>query len=63
MLAVVVFYGLNDVTLDAPEDDAYDLVVALASGATDYQAAASQLASWLLLVQSSAPCGHGPSAA
>lgn len=47
MLAVVVFYGLNDVTLDAPEDDAYDLVVALASGATDYQAAASQLASWL----------------
>jgi len=26
VLAVVVFYGLNDVTLDAPEDDAYDLV-------------------------------------
>ncbi len=34
-LAVVVFYGLNDVTPEAPDDDAYDLVIALASGTTD----------------------------
>ncbi|MBM7502462.1 prophage maintenance system killer protein [Brachybacterium muris] len=25
-LAVVVFYGLNGVDLEAPDDDAYDLV-------------------------------------
>jgi Prophage maintenance system killer protein len=45
-LAVVVFYGLNDVTLDAPDDAAYDLVIALASGATSYQDAATRLAGW-----------------
>ena len=27
-LATVVFYGLNDVTLDAPDDDAYEFVMA-----------------------------------
>lgn len=45
-LAVVVFYGLNDVILEAPDDDAYDLVIALASGTTDHPDAAAQLASW-----------------
>lgn len=45
-LAVVVFYGLNDVNLDAPDDDAYDLVIALASGTTAYPDAAAKLASW-----------------
>lgn len=45
-LAVVVFYGLNDVILDAPDDDAYDLVIAMASGAIAYEDAASRLASW-----------------
>lgn len=29
-LAVVVFYGLNDVDLDAPDDPAYDLVMSVA---------------------------------
>ena len=43
-LAVVVFYGLNDITLDAVDDDAYDLVIAIASGLTTYQA--SRLATW-----------------
>jgi death-on-curing protein len=45
-LAVVVFYGLNDITLDAPDDDAYDLVIAIASGLATYQETASRLASW-----------------
>ena len=45
-LATVVFYGLNDVELEAPDDDAYDLVIAIASGATTYQDAASHLARW-----------------
>jgi len=45
-LATVVFYGLNDIQLDAPDDDAYDLVIAIASSATTYQEAATLLATW-----------------
>lgn len=45
-LATVVFYGLNDITLEAPDDDAYDLVIALARGTTTYQRAAELLAKW-----------------
>lgn len=45
-LATVVFYGLNDITLKAPDDDAYDLVIAIASGVTTYQQAADRLATW-----------------
>jgi len=45
-LATVVFYGLNDITLEAPDDDAYDLVIAIASGTTTYQRAAERLAKW-----------------
>ncbi|MGV8910751.1 MAG: type II toxin-antitoxin system death-on-curing family toxin, partial [Propionicimonas sp.] len=45
-LATVVFYGLNNVELDAPDDDAYDLVIAIASSATTYEEAALQLARW-----------------
>ena len=45
-LAVVVFYGLNDAILDAPDDDAYNLVIAMATGTVTYQQAASRLASW-----------------
>ncbi|GAA0352638.1 type II toxin-antitoxin system death-on-curing family toxin [Micropruina glycogenica] len=45
-LAIVVFYGLNNVDLDAPEDDAYDLVIAIASGAIAYEAAAALLGGW-----------------
>ena len=45
-LAVVVFYGLNDLALDVPDDDAYDLVIAVASGAVSYSDVARHLASW-----------------
>lgn len=45
-LATVVFYGLNGVTLDAPDDDAYDLVIGIAEGKISYQAASQLLAAW-----------------
>jgi death-on-curing protein len=45
-LATVVFYGLNNIELEAPDDDAYDLVIAIASGDTAYQDASSHLARW-----------------
>lgn len=45
-LAVVVFYGLNDATLEAPDDDAYDLVIAVASGQLEYSAVAGTLGAW-----------------
>ncbi len=45
-LATVVFYGLNGITLDTPDDDAYDLVVAIASGASSHEQAAELLATW-----------------
>lgn len=45
-LAVVVFYGLNNVDLEAPDEDAYTLVIALASGTATYQDAAARLAEW-----------------
>ena len=45
-LAMVVFYGLNSMTLEAPDDDAYDLVITLASNTTTHQRAAELLATW-----------------
>ena len=45
-LATVVFYGLNDVTLDAPDDDAYELVMALARSETTVETIAEALRSW-----------------
>ncbi len=45
-LAVAVFYGLNEITLDAVDEDAYHLVIAIASGLATYQETASRLASW-----------------
>lgn len=45
-LAVVVFYGLNQIDLDAPDDDAYDMVVAMAAGQLDLHGAARRLAAW-----------------
>lgn len=45
-LAVIVFYGLNGIDLQAPDDDAYDLVIAVASGKADHQVAARLLAQW-----------------
>lgn len=45
-LAVVVFYGLNGIDLDAPDGDAYALVVGVAAGQLDYPGAADQLRRW-----------------
>jgi len=45
-LAVVVFYGLNNVNLEAPDEDAYNLVIALASGTANYRDAAARLTEW-----------------
>lgn len=45
-LAVYVFYGRNGVVLDAPFDDAYDLVIGVATGELDYHQVAIVLNSW-----------------
>lgn len=45
-LATVVFYGLNGIHLDAPEDDAYDLVIAVSTGELGYEESATRLATW-----------------
>lgn len=44
--ATFVFYGLNGADLDAPEDDAYDLVIAASTGSIGYPEIAARLASW-----------------
>ncbi|HEY5854204.1 MAG TPA: type II toxin-antitoxin system death-on-curing family toxin [Aldersonia sp.] len=46
-LATYVFYGLNGYDLEAPDDGAYDLVVAIASGEVDYPDAAAALGRWV----------------
>lgn len=45
-LATVVFYGLNDVTLDAPDDDAYELVMAVARSEPSVEDIAAALSGW-----------------
>ncbi|MEV6910646.1 type II toxin-antitoxin system death-on-curing family toxin [Amycolatopsis sp. NPDC051071] len=45
-MATFVFYGLNGHDLDAPEDDAYDLVMAMSVGWLTYVGAAVKLAVW-----------------
>lgn len=45
-VAVVVFYGLNDIDLDAPDDDAYDLVIAVATGEIGIEEISATLSSW-----------------
>ena len=45
-LATVVFYGINDVDLDAPDDDAYELVMALARSESTVEELAAALRSW-----------------
>lgn len=45
-LATVVFYGLNDVALDAPDDDAYELVMALVRSESSVEELAATLRSW-----------------
>lgn len=46
-MAAFVFYGLNGFDLDAPEDDAYDLVIAVTTGSAGYAGAAERLANWV----------------
>ncbi|GAA1490672.1 hypothetical protein [Brachybacterium sacelli] len=45
-LAVVVFYGLNGIDLEARGDDAYDLVIAVATGRAGIDEIASALSDW-----------------
>lgn len=45
-MSIFVFFGLNGLDLDAPEDDAYDLVVGVATGSVEYAEAADRLRSW-----------------
>lgn len=45
-LSVAVFYSINGVALDAPDDEAYDLVVGIADGSLAASAAAEHLARW-----------------
>lgn len=45
-LAVVVFYGLNDVDLEAPDDPAYDLVMSVARGGLSIDEIRAILARW-----------------
>lgn len=45
-LSVVVFFGLNNVNLEAPDDDAYDVVIGVASGTANYHEVATRLATW-----------------
>lgn len=45
-LATVVFYGLNGAVLEAPDDDAYDLVIAVATGGLELPGAATALSRW-----------------
>jgi len=45
-LATVVSFGLNEISTEAPDNDADDLVIALASSTMEYQEAAARLATW-----------------
>lgn len=45
-LSTVVFYGLNDVVLEAPDDDAYELVMAVARSEPSVEVIAAALSSW-----------------
>lgn len=47
-VAVVVFYGINRRALCAPEDPAYNLVIAVAEGRAGYPEVATQLAEWVV---------------
>lgn len=46
-VAAVVFVGMNGVTLDAPEDPAYDLVIGVAAGHLPYREVAEALSGWV----------------
>lgn len=46
-LAYGAFYWINGYELDAPEDPAYDLVIAVATGDVDVDQIAATLAGWV----------------
>lgn len=46
-LAPVVFLGLNNLALEAPDDDAYELVIGVASGEIGHEESAEQIRAWL----------------
>lgn len=45
-IAAVTFYETNGIAVNAPFDDAYDLVIAVATGEMSYQESAAHLAGW-----------------
>ncbi len=45
-LAAVVFLDINGVRIDAPDDDAYELVIGVASGQRELREIADALATW-----------------
>lgn len=45
-LSVVVFYGLNGVDLEVPDDEAYDLVVGVASSSISLEEITHTLSAW-----------------
>lgn len=45
-LSAVVFLGLNGPDLDAPDDDAYDLVIGVATGEVAAEESAGKLGDW-----------------
>ena len=45
-LATAILYDTNGVWLEAPDDDAYDLVTGVAEGRIDYHDSAATLAAW-----------------
>lgn len=45
-LSVVVFYDVNGIELNAPDDDAYDLVIAVAMGQIGVEGIAEALRAW-----------------
>lgn len=45
-LCLVVFFELNDIILEAPDDEAYDLVIAVASGQIGIDEISVALRSW-----------------
>jgi len=47
-LSVFVFYGLNGWDLRAPEDEAYELVIGVATGRVRIDESAALLARWVL---------------
>ncbi|WP_230671448.1 type II toxin-antitoxin system death-on-curing family toxin [Rathayibacter sp. Leaf248] len=45
-LSAVVFLGLNGLDLDAPDDEAYDLVIGVATGEVAAEESAGKLGDW-----------------